>query len=550
MSNRLVFLQLSSLHKVFPDEQYHNLQEVSGISALKGERVSWQILFASLKKSWVPAQVRVDGPEGVDVQLRLVGCVPALLPSRPGETDRFYLRTAPGIFPDVLEPMKDDTVELKKGVVQSLYVTATIPETLPAGAYPVSVFFKMEKETVTKTFTIRVLDAVLPPQELTYTQWFHADCIASHYCQEVFSEEHWQMVEKFVEMAAYTGINMILTPIFTPPLDTEVGRERPTTQLVDVTYRNGTYTFGFAKLKRWIGMCRRYGIEKFEMAHLFTQWGTGCTPKIVAETDNGLQKIFGWHVKADSQEYRQFLQCFLPELTALLKAEGVYENTVFHISDEPNWEKNFALYKTEHEMLEGLIPPEKITDAISHAEFCDCGLVKRPVAITSSVDEFMKRGYRDIWTYYCGEPGDRGYSNRFLAMPSGRNRIVGFQLYKYDIHGFLHWGYNFYYTRFSRRKVDPFAETDAGGDFPAGDAFSVYPAPDGPIESLRSVTFYEGLQDLRACQLLERYIGREAVVDILEESGTITFNEYPRTDAGIAAIRDRINAKLEEVLAC
>lgn len=524
------------------------MQESSGVSALKGERVSWQLLFASRGDLWIPAKVRVEGPEGGEIQLRNVGCVPSLLPARSEQSDPFYLRTAPGVFPDVLEPLKGDAVELKRGIVQSIFVTASIPETMPAGDWPVSVSFETDQEILTKTFMIRVLDAILPPQELTYTQWFHADCIASFYGQEVFSEEHWQMVEKFVEMAAHTGINMILTPIFTPPLDTEVGRERPTTQLVDVTYRDGAYTFGFDKLKHWIEMCRRYGIEKFEMAHLFTQWGTGCTPKIVALTENGLQKLFGWHVRADSEAYRHFLGSFLPALTAFLKAEGAYENTVFHISDEPNWAKDFALYQAEREMLEGLVPGDKIIDAISHAEFCECGLVKRPVVVTYAVDDFIRRGYRDIWAYTCCVPGDRGVSNRFIAMPSGRNRIMGFQLYKYGIGGFLHWGYNFYYTRLSRRKVNPFAETDAGADFPSGDAFSVYPGPDGPIESLRSMVFYEGLQDLRACRLLERYIGREAVTAILEESGTITFNEYPRTDAGVAAIRERINTKLEEVL--
>lgn len=102
--------------------------------------------------------------------------------------------------------------------------------------------------------------------------------------------------------------------------------------------------------------------------------------------------------------------------------------------------------KTENEMLDGLISSEKIIDAISHHELCDCGLVKKPVAMTSSVDKFFEKGYTDIWTYYCCDPCGGGYSNRFISMPSGRNRITGVQLYKYNINGFLHWGYNFYFA--------------------------------------------------------------------------------------------------------
>ena len=39
------------------------------------------------------------------------------------------------------------------------------------------------------------------------------------------------------------------------------------------------------------------------MSHLFTQWGTGCTPKIESETEQGKRNIFGWHVKSDLEEY-------------------------------------------------------------------------------------------------------------------------------------------------------------------------------------------------------------------------------------------------------
>ena len=62
------------------------------------------------------------------------------------------------------------------------------------------------------------------------------------------------------------------------------------------------------------------------------------------------------------------------------------------------------------------------------------------------------------------------------------------------------------------------------------------------------MVFYEGIQDLRACQLLEEYIGRDAVLAIIEENGEITFNRYPRTDSAVAQIRNRINAKLKDYI--
>ena len=60
------------------------------------------------------------------------------------------------------------------------------------------------------------------------------------------------------------------------------------------------------------------------------------------------------------------------------------------------------------------------------------------------------------------------------------------QLYKYKIIGILHWGYNFYNSQFSLEKINPYQVTDAGGAFPSGDAFLVYPGEDRhPEESIR-----------------------------------------------------------------
>ena len=55
----------------------------------------------------------------------------------------------------------------------------------------------------------------------------------------VFSEEHWEIIENYLHEYVKRGCNMILTPLFTPALDTAVGAERTTTQLLDVKVDNG-----------------------------------------------------------------------------------------------------------------------------------------------------------------------------------------------------------------------------------------------------------------------------------------------------------------------
>lgn len=48
------------------------------------------------------------------------------------------------------------------------------------------------------------------------------------------------LIGNYMDAAVKCGVNMILTPVLTPPLDTAVGTERPTVQLVDIEVRDGS----------------------------------------------------------------------------------------------------------------------------------------------------------------------------------------------------------------------------------------------------------------------------------------------------------------------
>ena len=155
-----------------------------------------------------------------------------------------------------------------------------------------------------------------------------------------------------------------------------------------------------------------------------------------------------------------------------------------------------------------------------------------------------------LWTYYCcGQCVD--VSNRLLAMPSWRNRSIGMQFYKYDIAGFLQWGYNVYNNMQSVNTVDPYS--DASGEYwvPAGDTFSVYPAQDGTAyESLRLVVFHEALEDVRAMKLCESFYGKERVVSEMEQAfgRPITFSTCAASAAELLAVRARVDELIAEAV--
>ena len=117
--------------------------------------------------------------------------------------------------------------------------------------------------------------------------------------------------------------------------------------------------------------------------------------------------------------------------------------------------------------------------------------------------------------------------------------------------GFLHWGYNFYYTRFSKRLVNPFTESDAGGKFPAGDSYVVYPGKNyEPLDSLRLHVFYDGFQDMLALKLLEKLTSKEKATAIIEGEleKPLTFSEYPHSAEWILKTREKINSEIKKNL--
>jgi hypothetical protein len=121
-------------------------------------------------------------------------------------------------------------------------------------------------------------------------------------------------------------------------------------------------------------------------------------------------------------------------------------------------------------------------------------------------------------------------------------------MFKYDIRGFLQWGYNFYFSQLSRRLIDPFTETDAGGAFPSGDSFIVYPAEDGTAHhSLRLKVFFDALQDMAALNTLEKLTDKKTCLSIIEENGkhNITFRDYPHSEEWLLTTREAVNAAIK-----
>lgn len=514
------------------------------LSGLWDETVSYQVAYTGNHFLRERVDVKVISPIAEYVRVRTVEQVPVGRATN-GIVDDNYLKTTSGLYPDLLKDIKDGKVIIRSHQWSSLWIDVKLTDEIPAGDYEIEIQLVKDAAVICSAKRkITVIGVHLPKQKIMHTEWFHADCLADYYHVDVFSEKHWEILENYFHEYVDRGCNMMMVPLFTYPLDMEVGNDRTTTQLIEVEVKNGEYHFGFDKMKRWVDLCKKCGIEYYEMSHLFSQWGAKYAPKVMALVDGKEERIFGWHTPAVG-EYTRFLQAFLPRLVEKLKEWGIAEVTYFHISDEPR-EEHLETFKAAKESLGNMLDGFHTFDALSSYEFYKYGLISKPIPGNNEIEEFLEHGLTDMWTYYCtGQFYE--VSNRFMSMPSARNRIYGIQLYKYDIIGILHWGYNFYNSQHSYEHINPYQVTDAANGFPAGDPFLVYPGADGhPEESIRMMVHYEALTDLRALELLESLTSKEYVMELIEEDldEPLTFKRYPKSDMYLIALRNKVNKEI------
>ena len=537
MTNQTDLVLYSAMEKILPAGE-----PLKTLSTLRGEETAFQTVLPA--GDW-HVEVRTDAPAKIDVYR--VGNVHCGMTAYPDRHDDDYITTETADLPDVLYPFDG---ELHAEEDTTLWINIKVNEDAKGGTYPIEI--SANGKSAVAMLTVYAVN--VPAQTLKFTQWFHVDCIAALHNVEIYSEELWALIGKYMKCAADHGQTMILTPVFTPALDTEIGTERPCVQLTEIEKTENGYVFNFDKLRRWIRLARDCGLKQYEISHFFSQWGAKCTPNIYV-TENGIRSLkFGWHVAALDESYAELLRALIPELLKVFEEEGIEKDALmFHISDEPSKDHQ-AGYLAAKQIVAPMLEGYTLRDALSGFEYYTEGIVQNPVVSSDHIEPFLDAKVPGLWTYVCcGQAVDVG--NRFMAMPNNRNRILGVQMWKYGIKGFLQWGYNFWFKQLSRGVIDPFTVTDAGAlpdgscGFPAGDAFTVYPGENGPLSSVRQKIFAMGLFDMRAMQLLESHIGYEETLKYLADGSDMTFKQYPRYAAYLTNVRAEVNAKLAELCA-
>ncbi|MFD1430329.1 DUF4091 domain-containing protein [Lacticaseibacillus mingshuiensis] len=529
------------LTKVFADE-VPDAWVAAPQTVLQGEPLVLQLAYQRLRDddaSFSELTLATKLP----AQCFEINQVPSQLPTWP-HPDARYLRTTPGLFPDLLTPLTGP-VRAYHGQVRTLWLKIPTGSLTP-GRHDVTITLT---ETVSgqivfaQTVPLTVASVVAQPPRLHHTEWFSVDCLADYYHEAPYTPRLWAIIANFMAFAHDEALmDTLLTPIFTPPLDTAVGATRTNVQLVQIL-PGMPYRFEWSRLRKWCQLAQQSGFSYLEMPPLFTQWGAQATPTI---TDTAGTALFGWHVPSTAPAYRAFLQALLPPLLAVLAEEGYdRDHLFFHLADEPNASTEDG-YRAARAQVADLLDGLQVIDALSDVRFYENGLVPHPVVADDALAPFLAADAAPLWTYYCCAQST-AVPNRFFALRSYDNRVLGVLLYRHQIQGFLHWGFNFYNAQLSTRPIDPFAVTDAGGAFPSGDPFLVYPGADGqPLNSLRNEVQRLGFGDLAVLQQLEALKGRPFVEQLIDATAGMVpqFDDYPPDAGWLTRLHEKAVASL------
>jgi hypothetical protein len=481
---------VSDLSYVFEDG--YNLPPVTDtikLFGLRGEVLSGQCAIEA-KKNLTDVTVelsafksQVNGnilPANV-AEWNFVGSIP-LKENSPNQPKDAVTRIAPARFPDYL--MAEKQVNISKGTYQSVYLTISVPENAEPGTYSGKVAVKSAQGEQTLPLIITIYPLTLSPERhLKVTEWYNTRNFEKlHGIKEEYSGAWFAMLRKYADNMAAHRQNVFEVPM----------------NVIEIKkLENGSLAFDFSRFDQiaqtfWDTRKMDY-LETGELAK-FGEDGWSSTEIILKDFKVTDQKTRE-QIIMPGEEVMPFL---MPAFESHLRQKGWLQKTLFHIKDEPSV-FNALAYGKMSSYIHHYAPDIKRIDAIETSFVPDYLEIAVPQIdhLGTWYDDFVRAAQNgvELWTYSVGIYQATSYPNKTIDLPVINNRIMHWVNYRYDLKGFLHWGWN-------QWTENPYQ--DVGMHI--GDGWHVYPVKEGLLNSLRWEQMRNGIQDYEYFHMLENKI--------------------------------------------
>ena len=434
--------------------------------------------------------------------------------------------TAPAWIPDVLYEV--GYVPAWQNRTRPIWLTFNIASDAEAGTYTgeVTVYTNEEKSNV--PVTIYVHNATVPAKRsFKMTNWVFLDSMQRWNGCKPFDDRFWEFVSIYAENMASHRQNMILTNLY---------RFYGSPALVEISADGNNLKFDFSKFDRWVDIFKKAGFTYFEGSHI------GWIDETIYCWFVADGKVVEENFRADTPEAERYLSQFLPALQTHLEQKGLIEVYYQHVRDEPG-DAHKATYDKTRAMMRKYAPRIKTIEATHSTN------IEPPTIMVPLLSHFgekydfykqMQEKGNEVWFYAaCGPNGS--YANRFMDIALLKVRYTHWINFKYNVAGYLHWGYNFW------PQLSPYTDihmTWAVGPLPPGDSYVVYPTPQGVLDSTRWETVRDGVEDYELFKLLQAKDPKKA--DEICSSMIHGFDKYDTDISHFRAARLKLLEALEQ----
>ena len=432
----------------------------------------------------------------------------------------FVTRQAPFRVFDAMEPLAQPSFVPEGETAAVRFRLREFPK--GAGTLNVRLGVRQGAFSAERTLTVNVHAVRVPPVgrgSYKYTNWMDYQSMALCHGLVPWSEQHWQMIERYLRLAAYGRQNMALIP----------WRERSKGQVDEAT------------MVRFVELMDKVGLHWIEGPHLST-FINGNWPDKAFRPYGEARGVTN---RTTSAAGAKTLARTASAFAALIAKHGWADRWYQHVADEPST-NNVAEYRLTCGIVRKYMPGIRLFDAVETPDMAGaidayCPKNKAYEESRADYEALRTRSTDEIWCYTCCFPGGK-WMNRLLDNELIRPVLLPWGCKRFGLDGYLHWGFNqFRPANDPLRTSGTFHDAHIATDLPPGDRNIAYAGKDGPWPSVRLEAMRQGFEDLELLRLLA---GKDAArADALVGRLARGFGDYSSDVSDYRAVRrDLLNA--------
>lgn len=375
------------------------------------------------------------------------------------------------------------SVNVNPQTTQPIWLSIHVPADASPGNYKGNITVIADKKYELQV-ALTVSNKTLPsPKDWTFRLdfWQHPAAIARVHHVPLWSDAHFEWMQKYYTLLANAGQKIITASIVDEPWNHQTYDDYP--GLIKwIKKKDGTWSYDYGLFDKYISFVMYCGITKRINCYSMVPWNIA-----FRYYDEALQKDTVFTEAIGTPAYNAYWTTMLKDFTRHLKEKGWFNITTIAMDERPMeaMQSVITLLKTIDTgwkiSLAGDFHPE-IEDNIY--DYC----VASRWTFPDSVLQIRKQQQKaSTWYTCCTEK----YPNLFTFSPPDEAVWIGWYTAATNMDGYLRWAYNSW-------PETPLKDSRFTA-WPAGDTYQVYP---GPLSSIRFEKTIEGIQDFEKINIL------------------------------------------------